>query len=248
MADQSDQRPDGHEPGDPWAPPERRASRPEAPEDRVELGKATPDAQQGRPTVHDQPTMTSMPSAGTGGAAPQGVDPGAVPPPPTAPGGPAQPAPGPYGYPAATGAPGYGYPAAAGTVGAGAPGYGYPGYPGYPGSSWTMGPAPQNGMGTAAMVLGILALCLSWCYGIFGLILGTLALIFGILGRKRYQRGEADNKGQALAGIILGSIGIVVAGLFIALYVWIFANADEWEDEGVDDPWATTLVVGAAPR
>ncbi|MEU2431179.1 DUF4190 domain-containing protein [Streptomyces sp. NPDC007861] len=246
MADQSDQKPDGHRTGDPWAPPERRASQPQ---DRVELGKATPDAQQGRPTVHDQPTVASMPSAGTGGAAPQGVDPGAVPPPPTAPGGPAQPAPGPYGYPAATPTPGYGYPGTPGTPDAGAPGYGYPGYPGYPGSSWAIGPAPQNGMGTAAMVLGILALCLGWCYGIFGLILGVLALIFGILGRKRCQRGEANNNGQALAGIILGAIGMVVAVCFIALYVWIFANADEWEESGIDDdPWATILVVGAAPR
>ncbi|MGW2560094.1 DUF4190 domain-containing protein [Streptomyces sp. NPDC001514] len=250
MPDQSDQPPVGYEPNDPWAPPERRA--PQDKQDRVDLGKKTPDAQPGRPAVHDQPTVTSMPSAGVPGTGPGTGDAGAVPPPPIAPGGPAQPAPGPYGYPAAPGTPaggtpGYGYPAAPGTQ-TGAPGYGYPGYPGYSGS-WTMGTQPQNGMGTAAMVLGILAVCLFCMYGIPSLILGVLALIFGILGRKRYQRGEANNKGQALAGIILGSVGIALGLAIIAFFAWIIVNADKWEESGVDeDPWATTLVVDAAPR
>ncbi|MGW1885285.1 DUF4190 domain-containing protein [Streptomyces sp. NPDC001970] len=259
MPEQSDQPPGGgYEPNDPWAPPERRA--PQDHQDRVDLGKTAPQAQPPRPAVHDQPTVTSMPSAGVPGAGSDTGGDGAVPPPPTAPGGPARTTPGPYGYPAApgygypgapgtaqTGAPGYGYPVAPGAQ-AGAPGYGYPGYPGYSGS-WAMGTQPQNGMGTAAMVLGILAVCLFCMYGIPSLILGVLALIFGILGRKRYQRGEANNKGQALAGIILGSIGIALGLAIIAFFAWIVANADEWEESGVDeDPWATTLVVDAAPR
>ncbi|MFD7440676.1 DUF4190 domain-containing protein [Streptomyces sp. NPDC059909] len=245
MPEQSDRPPGGYEPNDPWAPPERRAS--QGGQDRVDLGKTAPDAQPGRPAVHDQPTVTSTPSAGVPGTGPETGDAGAVPPPPIAPGGPAQPAPGPYGYPAAPGTPGYGYPAAPGAQ-PGAPGYGYPGYPGYSGS-WTMGTQPQNGMGTAAMVLGILAVCLFCMYGIPSLILGALALIFGIIGRKRYQRGEANNKGQALAGIILGSVGIALGAAIIAFFAWIIVNADEWEESGVDeDPWATTLVVDAAPR
>lgn len=193
---------------------------PWAPPERVDLGKsAGQPVSPTPPSVHDQPTMMAMPSPETPSAD--------VPPPPVAPTGPT------YGYPAPPAPP------------AGA--YGYPGYPGYGGYGQPGWPqAPANGMGTAAMVLGILALTIGWCYGVPALVLGVLALIFGILGRKRVQRGEANNGGQALAGIIMGSIGIVVGVAFIALFGYIFANIDKFEDRDSsyeDDPFQTTLVV-----
>ncbi|MGW7365314.1 DUF4190 domain-containing protein [Streptomyces sp. NPDC054841] len=238
MSDQSDQPPGGYEPRDPWAPPEHRAQ-----QDRVDLGKATPGAQPPRPAVHDQPTVTSMPSAGPfaapdAGAGTGDAGAGAVPPPPIAPGGPAQTAPGPYGYPAA---------AAPGVTQPGAPGYGYPGYPGYPGygqGGWVQGPA--NGMGITAMVLGIVAVAGFCLYGL-GVVLGILALIFGFIGRGRVKRGEATNGGMALAGIILGGVGIVISAAFLGLIIWLIAN-DPSSLESDEDPWATTLVVAAASR
>lgn len=100
-------------------------------------------------------------------------------------------------------------------------------------------------MGTAAMVLGILAICMFCVYGIPSLILGALALIFGILGRKRAQRGEATNSGQALAGIIMGSIGIVFGVAIISFFIWLFvAHGDDLDDNTYnDDPYSTSLVV-----
>ncbi|MER6998004.1 DUF4190 domain-containing protein [Streptomyces sp. NPDC000410] len=232
MSDQSDQHPGGNEPVDPWAPPERRA--PQEPQDRVELGKSAPNA---RPTVHDHPTVTSMPAGGTGA--------GAVPPPPVAPGGPAQPTPDPYGYPAAT-APatsGYGYPPAGS-------GYGYPGYPGYPGygtTGWQQGPA--NGMGITAMVVGIVAV-VGFCFYGLGVVLGILALIFGFLGRGKAKRGEATNGGMALAGIILGAIGIVISGAFLGFLIWAIVQGPE-SSRYEDDPWSSSsssLTVSSSPR
>lgn len=79
------------------------------------------------------------------------------------------------------------------------PGQGYPGY----------GPPPKNGLGTAALVLGIIGLVLFWTI-VLGFVLGILALVFGIIGRKRANRREATNGGSALAGAILG--GLAVAG------------------------------------
>ncbi|MFD5425779.1 DUF4190 domain-containing protein [Streptomyces sp. NPDC127084] len=261
MQEQSDRLPAGHTPSDPWAPPEHSASQGgRGQSGGIDLGKSTApasppaqDVQDAPPAgrgVHDQPTLTAMPGtdSGTGPAdasAPTGT--GAVPPPPTAPGGPGQAAPGAYGYPAAQGpaTSGYGYPGYPGSAG-------QPGYPGYTGS-WGVTAQPQNGFGTAAMVLGIIAVCGFFCYGIPSLILGVLALIFGILGRKRYVRGQATNKGQALAGIILGSIGIVLGAAFLTLIVWAFANHERWDEENYDsgvedDPWSTTLVVSGTPR
>ncbi|MCX4789744.1 MULTISPECIES: DUF4190 domain-containing protein [unclassified Streptomyces] len=217
MSDNTEQPAGGGAPRDPWAPPDSR----------VPLEKPAGDPRQ--PAVHDQPTVTSMPGAGDGpvpatapgfGAGAQtgpvpgsgpASGPGEVPPPPVAPNGPGQPVPpaaGQYGYPAAP-VPQYG---------------GYPGYPGYGQTPWG-GPAPANGLGIAAMVLGIIAV-VGFCMWGLGVILGVLALIFGIVGRGRVRRNEATNGGMALAGIILGSIGIVISGAFLALMIWGIASGD----------------------
>ncbi|MFJ3580683.1 DUF4190 domain-containing protein [Streptomyces sp. NPDC090127] len=210
MSDNSDQPRGGYDPADPWAPPNR---------DGVELSKPATPAPQDRPPVHDQPTMTAMPS-------------GEVPPPPVAPGGPAA---GSYGYPTPP------------PVTAPAPsGYGYPGYPGYgTGGGGYAQPGwqqpPSNGMGTAAMVLGIIAVAGFCMYGL-GVVLGILALVFGVIGRKKVQRGEANNGGMATAGIVLGSIGILVSAVFLAFIIWAIAQDESFGDDS-DDPFATSLVL-----
>ncbi|MGW5423557.1 DUF4190 domain-containing protein [Streptomyces sp. NPDC003943] len=208
------------QPVDPWAPPNQ---------DGVELSKpATPqDRTPGTPSVHDQHTVVSMPGA-------------ELPPPPVAPGGA-------FGYPtppAAATPPqqtGYGYPAPASaypSYGAGA--YGQPGY-GQPG--WGQ-PAPSNGMGTAAMVLGIIAVA-GFCLWGFGALLGILALIFGIIGLKKAGRGEATNRGMAIAGVVLGAVGILIGAAFLALMIWSINHADTSDSSYDDDPFNTSLVVDA---
>ncbi|MFF1961691.1 DUF4190 domain-containing protein [Streptomyces sp. NPDC058220] len=248
MSDKSEQPSGGYEPSDPWAPPEHK----------VPLDKPAPQQQPHQPpagSVHDQPTVIGMPGGGP--------ESGAVPPPPIAPGGPAQPTPGAYGFPSAGPAPsdqqsaapygagtGYGYPGpgytdpsnpAAGYPAAGYPAAGYPaaGYPGYGQTGWQQ--APANGMGITAMVLGIISVVIFCIWGV-GIILGVLALIFGIIGRRRAQRGEATNGGMALAGIILGAIGAVVSAAFLSFLIWLIANGEELDTTN-DDPFATSLVV-----
>ncbi|MFD8207372.1 DUF4190 domain-containing protein [Streptomyces sp. NPDC059695] len=221
MSDNQDQSRGGYDPTDPWAPPNR---------DGVELSKpATPSP----PPVHDQPTMTSFPAA-------PGAPAGDVPPPPVAPGGPAA-TPG-YGYPADTSG-GYGYPAAAPAPAPASPGYGYPaGYgSGYGQPGWQQ--SPSNGMGTTAMVLGIIAVAGFCMYGL-GVILGVLALIFGIIGLKKVGRGEATNRGMAIAGIVLGSIGTLVSAVFLGFIIWAIAqDSSSFEDSGSDDPFASVLQI-----
>ncbi|MEU9312668.1 DUF4190 domain-containing protein [Streptomyces sp. NPDC048256] len=125
---------------------------------------------------------------------------GAVPPPPLAPYGPGQV---PYGYPG-----GYGYPGRP-HYGGGAPGpYGWPG-----------GTGDSNGMGIAGMVLGIVS-AVGFCMWPLAVVLGILGITFGAVGRGKARRGEASNPGQALAGIICGSVGILLAiGLGVLLIV-----------------------------
>ncbi|MFE4692054.1 DUF4190 domain-containing protein [Streptomyces sp. NPDC056749] len=233
MSDNTQQPGGEGAPRDPWAPPDSR----------VELGKQPADA--APPAVHNQPTVTSMPGvdSGTGPipgpAGTFGPQQPPVPAPPVGPNGPGQHDP--YGYPAAPAAPSaaYGYPAAPAAPSAS---YGYPGYPGYAGQPpW--GPAPANGLGIAAMVLGIIAV-VGFCMWGFGIVLGILALIFGIIGRGRAKRGEATNGGMALAGIILGSVSIVISAVFLGFLIWAVANDESSSGDDYYDPYATSLAVG----
>ncbi|MFP1629087.1 DUF4352 domain-containing protein [Streptomyces sp. 5K101] len=70
----------------------------------------------------------------------------------------------------------------------------------------------RNGLGTAALVLGIIGTVTGFVPLLFWLggLLGLLALVLGLIGRGRAKRGEAGNKGAATAGAILGLIAMIV--------------------------------------
>ena len=72
-------------------------------------------------------------------------------------------------------------------------------------------PSPRNGLGIAALVLGILALLTGLFF--IGGVLGIAAIVLGVLGRGRAKRGEATNGGMALAGIILGVLALLLTAL-----------------------------------
>jgi len=96
------------------------------------------------------------------------------------------------------------------------------GYGGYP-----TAPRRRNGMGTAALVLGIVALVLVALilFSPLGVLLGILAVIFGIVGILRVNRREADNRGQAVAGLVTGAAALVI-GLFLAIGIGTFFAAN----------------------
>jgi hypothetical protein len=122
----------------------------------------------------------------------------------------------PYGYSNGPGQVPYGYPNGPGQVPYGYPGgYAHPGpaqpqgYYGWPGTA----PLPSNGLGTAGMVLGIIA-AIGFCLWPLAILAGILGVVFGVIGRGKARKGEATNGGQALAGIICGAVGFALgAGL-----------------------------------
>ncbi|ELP69600.1 DUF4190 domain-containing protein [Streptomyces turgidiscabies] len=207
------------------APPAPQASQP----------WANPFAPPGAPaagTPQDNPFAPPAPHASYAQPAAPGEP---VPPPPIAPGGPGQV---PYAYPPYPSGPGYGYPQQAGY---GGPGPGYPAPPMYgggPGYGWApMGPQPMNGLGTASLVVGIASAVL-FCLWPLAIILGILAVVFGLISRGRARRGQATNPGQALAGIICGGVAIVLA---VAFGVLIIAFGDEGSADDVDGSFSTSL-------
>jgi membrane-bound ClpP family serine protease len=85
----------------------------------------------------------------------------------------------------------------------------------------------RNGMGTAALVLGIVALVLVILilFSPLGAFLGLLAVIFGIIGISRAGRGEADNRGQAVTGVVTGAVALLV-GLFLTISIGTFFSTN----------------------
>lgn len=100
--------------------------------------------------------------------------------------------------------------------------YGSPGYGAVPYGSAPRS-EPRNGLGIAALVLGVIALLT----GLFvvGAAFGIAAVVLGVLGRARVKRGEANNGGMALAGIVLGILGVLLSILVVIGVTSLFRSA-----------------------
>jgi hypothetical protein len=100
------------------------------------------------------------------------------------------------------------------------PGAGYPSPPPMPYAYQAPAPiAPRNGLGIAALVLAIVGLVMCWTV-VGGAILGIAAVVMGFMARGRVKRGEADNGGVALAGVVLGFLSILAGLVFIPIYFY----------------------------
>jgi hypothetical protein len=76
--------------------------------------------------------------------------------------------------------------------------------------------ASTNGLAIASMVLGIVWL---WWIG------SVLALIFGYIARRQIRERGQSGGGMAVAGIVLGWIGIGLLVLFIVLATAVSVNS-----------------------
>ncbi len=71
------------------------------------------------------------------------------------------------------------------------------------------GPEHRYGMGTPALVLGLLAAGTCWT-GWAGVVLGLFGAAAGYLGARRAWKGLATDGARSLGGLVLGAIGLVV--------------------------------------
>jgi hypothetical protein len=101
---------------------------------------------------------------------------------------------------------------------------------------WNGSTAPRNGLGTAALVVGIIGFLLAVI--VLGGLLGIVAVVLGFVALGRVRRGEANNRGVAIAGIVTGALAIVLAGIVVAAGAAFWSdNKDEINDlqECLDD-------------
>lgn len=103
-------------------------------------------------------------------------------------------------------------------------------------------PAPRNGLGLAALILGIVALplCLTGLTAWLAIILGIIAVPLAIAGLARVRRGTATNRAVTIAGLVLGVVGI--AGGIASTVVTIQAV-----DDALSGPTATVVQPDADP-
>ena len=116
------------------------------------------------------------------------------------------------------------------------PGGDYPPQPGYqPQPGYPAARPRRNGMGTTALVIGVVALTLVLLllFSPLGALLGLVAVLFGILGLMRANRGEADNRGQAVAGLVTGGIALLL-GIFFTISVgtWFATHVNDFQRFG----------------
>ncbi len=178
---------------------------PSEPSDKPEIPSATPQTPQPPPVAPGSYAPYSPQGYPAPGYPPQSYPPGSYPPGGYPPG--SYPPP-PSGYPP----PPSGYPP---------PPSGYPPPPQPYAGYGALPAAPRNGLGTAALIAGVLSLPAS--FTVFGgFILAIVAIILGFIAHRRARAGEATNGGMAIAGIALGVLGIIVSAVMVFFVFHVF--------------------------
>ena len=76
-----------------------------------------------------------------------------------------------------------------------------------------------NGPAIISLILGIVGLIgLIFTGGLLGLLLGVIAIVLGVQGRRRVDSGRTTrNRGVATAGLVTGVLATVIGLLFLIL-------------------------------
>jgi hypothetical protein len=117
----------------------------------------------------------------------------------------------------------YGQPSQHGPEGQYGQGQGQYGQPAPPYAGTPYGPTahggPRNGLGVAALVVAIVSVLVAWVpfVGLLGVIGGIVAIILGAVALGRVGRGEASNRSQSIAGIVLGALAVLL-GIASAIF------------------------------
>ena len=102
--------------------------------------------------------------------------------------------------------------------------------------------APRNGLGIAAVILGIIGVLSGFVrfYWVGG-VLGIIGLIVGFIGYGRFQRSEATNGATALWGIVTSAVAVVFS--FVGV-VFLTGGSADLSDEPSVDPGDTASPAG----
>ncbi len=90
---------------------------------------------------------------------------------------------------------------------------------------------------TAVLVLGILSILGSCCYGLPGMIMGIIGIVLSTGDSKKYKANPTlySNYGNLQTGKVLSIIGLVLGLLFLVFIVVLFSaiGLDALQDEAL---------------
>ena len=101
------------------------------------------------------------------------------------------------------------------------------GAPGFPAER------PGNGIATASMTCGIIALLLVWIpfVVVIGMVLAILAIVFGVKGLRRSSEAERG-RGFAVAGLVTGIVALLASAVGIVLTVLMWNAVADFIEPG----------------
>ncbi|MGJ7907616.1 hypothetical protein ACOQFL_14195 [Actinopolyspora sp. H202] len=91
---------------------------------------------------------------------------------------------------------------------------------------------PSNGLGTAALVLGIIGVVLSLIpvFGVIAWPVVIVGIILGIIGIRKVSQGRATNKKVAITGTVLSGVGLAICIIWAILAFSVF-QSPEFQNE-----------------
>lgn len=96
---------------------------------------------------------------------------------------------------------------------------------------------PTNGMAIAAMVISIVSLAGMCIWGPAAIFISPVGAVLGHISRRKIKESGEQGDGMALAGIIVGWVGValslLIVAVFAAIFIWIGSMPDynpyDWE-------------------
>ena len=116
---------------------------------------------------------------------------------------------------------------------------------------------PRNGLGVAALVLGVASLVAALSFVLFplGLLGGIVAAVLGLIALTRGRKKGATNPGQAATGIICGLLALAIAvvftvrvGTFVARNTSAFTTFDNCIAKASNRSEVATCIANLANR
>ncbi|MCX6522076.1 MAG: DUF4190 domain-containing protein [Actinobacteria bacterium] len=117
---------------------------------------------------------------------------------------------------------------------------------------WVTPPSPPSRtLAVLALIAGLVAVTTGWMpiFFVLGAIAGIAAITLGIVARSRIRAGRARGSGMALAGLVLGPIGLATCVVGVVLTGTLLREVREYTEPGPVDVEITSCAAeGRAVR
>lgn len=90
-------------------------------------------------------------------------------------------------------------------------------------------PTGSDGMAVTSMILGLLAVAISWIpfLGILGALAGIVAIVLGPIAMKRIKTSGRGGRGMAITGLVTGIVSVVLA-ILVTVGMFTFFRSIGW--------------------